>query len=180
MTGTARPITIVGNPVLHTACRPVESFDTELAHLVEDMFASMYAAGGVGLAANQIGVNLRVFVYDCPDGDGVYRKGVLVNPALEVPAAKDRVLDQGDEGCLSVPGPRAVLGRPDRATCHGFDVSGTPVTVHGTGVLARCLQHESDHLAGMLYIDRLSAKARKAVMTEFSRRQRQDAPAATA
>ncbi|MFI6908407.1 peptide deformylase [Nonomuraea sp. NPDC050394] len=175
MTGIARPITIVGTPVLHTPCRPVEHFDDDLARLVEDMFASMYAAKGVGLAANQIGVDLRVFVYDCPDADDVFRKGVIVNPRLELPPVKDRNLDTDDEGCLSVPGPRAVVGRPDLATCHGFDAAGEPVTVHGTGVLARCLQHETDHLNGMLYIDRLPAAARKAVMAEF--REHQEAPA---
>jgi peptide deformylase len=175
MTGIARPITLVGTPVLHTPCHPVERFDDDLARLVDDMFASMYAAKGVGLAANQIGVDLRVFVYDCPDADDVHQKGVIVNPRLELPAAKDRTLDTGDEGCLSVPGPRAVVGRPDLATCHGFDAAGRPVTVQGTGVLARCLQHETDHLDGMLYIDRLSAAARKAVLAEF--RERQDAQA---
>lgn len=167
MTGTARPITIVGAPVLHRPCRPVERFDDELAALAEDMFASMYKAEGVGLAANQIGVDLRLFVYDCPDGEDVYQKGVIVNPTLVLPGPGERNLDAGDEGCLSVPGPRAVVGRPDKATCHGFDVTGAPVTVHGTGVLARCLQHESDHLDGMLYIDRLSTSARKAVLREF-------------
>nr|WP_155354110.1 peptide deformylase [Acrocarpospora macrocephala] len=167
MTGTARPITIVGNPVLHTPCRPVERYDEELAALVEDMFASMYEAEGVGLAANQIGVDLRVFVYDCPDGDGVSQKGVVVNPTLVPLGPGERNLDPDDEGCLSIPGPRAVVGRPDRATAQGFDVTGAPVTVHGTGVLARCLQHETDHLDGMLYIDRLSKAARKAVLREF-------------
>ncbi|MFI6318849.1 peptide deformylase [Nonomuraea sp. NPDC050556] len=175
MTGTARPITLVGTPVLHTPCRPVEHFDDDLALLVEDMFASMYAARGVGLAANQIGVDLRVFVYDCPDADDVMRKGVIVNPRLELPAVGERKLDTGDEGCLSVPGPRAVVGRPDLATCHGFDVTGAPVTVHGTGTLARCLQHETDHLDGMLYIDRLSAAARKAVLAEYHDRQNEPA-----
>ncbi|MFI9550538.1 peptide deformylase [Nonomuraea endophytica] len=175
MTGTARPITLVGTPVLHTPCQPVERFDDDLALLVEDMFASMYAAKGVGLAANQIGVDLRVFVYDCPDADDVYRKGVIVNPTLELPAANDLNVDPGDEGCLSVPGPRAAVGRPDLATCHGFDVAGEPVTVHGTGVLARCLQHETDHLNGMLYIDRLPADVREAVLAEF--REGQSVPA---
>ncbi|MFI6483443.1 peptide deformylase [Nonomuraea sp. NPDC050663] len=170
MSGTARPITIVGTPVLHSPCRPVERFDDELAALVDDMFASMYAANGVGLAANQIGVDLRVFVYDCPDGDDVFQKGVIVNPTLVLPQGQERNLDPDDEGCLSIPGPRAVVGRPDLATCHGFDVTGAPVTVHGTGVLARCLQHETDHLDGMLYIDRLSKAARKQVMREFEER----------
>jgi peptide deformylase len=167
MAGEARPITLVGTPVLHRPCRPVESFDDDLARLADDMFASMYAAEGVGLAANQIGVDLRVFVYDCQDEDDVMRKGVIVNPTLVLPSGDDRRLDNDDEGCLSVPGARGRLARPDRATCHGFDVKGEPVTVEGTGLLARCLQHETDHLDGRLYIDRLSARARKQALKEF-------------
>ncbi|WP_061294665.1 peptide deformylase [Herbidospora cretacea] len=167
MTGTARPITIVGNPVLHTPCRPVVKFDDELALLADDMFASMYAAEGVGLAANQIGVALRIFVYDCPDADEVYQKGVVVNPTLDLPDPDDQVFDVGGEGCLSVPGPRAGLGRPNVATVHGFDLTGAPISVTGTGVLARCFQHETDHLNGILYIDHLPEEAREAVMDEF-------------
>jgi peptide deformylase len=167
MTGTVHPITLVGTPVLHQPCRPVQNFDQDLARLADDMFASMYAANGVGLAANQIGIDLRVFVYDCPDKDGTSRKGVLVNPTIEVPTGPDRTLDDGDEGCLSVPGPHASLPRPDTATCHGFDLTGAPVTVTGTGLLARCLQHETDHLEGRLYIDRLTTKARKKVLKEY-------------
>jgi peptide deformylase len=158
---------LVGTPVLHQPCRPVESFDDELAALAEDMFASMYAADGVGLAANQIGVDLRIFVYDCPDADEVMRKGVIVNPTLELPEGADRKLDDSEEGCLSVPGPRASLARPDRAVCHGFDLGGEPVSVVGTGVLARCFQHETDHLNGKLYIDRLSTRERKRVLEEM-------------
>jgi peptide deformylase len=167
MAGEVRPITLVGTPVLHRPCRPVERFDDELAALVDDMFASMYAAEGVGLAANQIGVDLRVFVYDCQDEDDVMRKGVIANPTLELPALGERRLDDGDEGCLSVPGAQAKLARPDRATCHGFDVQGNPVTVEGTGLLARCLQHETDHLEGRLYIDRLPTRTRKKVLKEY-------------
>ena len=167
MAGRVRPITLVGTPVLHRPCRPVEDFDDGLKELVDDMFASMYKADGVGLAANQIGVDLRVFVYDCPDEDGERRKGVVVNPVLELPTLENRRLDDGEEGCLSVPGPHARLARPDRATVHGFDVDGEPITVEGTGLLARCLQHETDHLEGKLYIDRLSARARKKVLQEY-------------
>lgn len=177
MTGTVRPITLVGTPVLHAPCRPVERFDDELARLVDDMFASMYAANGVGLAANQIGVDLRVFVYDCPDGDDVHQKGVIVNPRLELPDGKDRNLDRSEEGCLSVPGGHAPVARPDVATCHGFDVTGAPVTVRGTGLLARCLQHETDHLDGMLYIDRLPASVRKTVLARFREHQNASAQA---
>ncbi|XRQ06707.1 peptide deformylase [Actinomadura welshii] len=167
MAGRVRPITLVGTPVLHRPCRRVEDFDAALKELADDMFVSMYEAEGVGLAANQIGVDLRVFVYDCPDEDGERHKGVVVNPVLELPSLEDRRLDDGEEGCLSVPGPHARLARPDRATVHGFDVTGEPVTVEGTGVLARCLQHETDHLEGRLYIDRLSARARKKVLKEY-------------
>ncbi|MDA0635218.1 peptide deformylase [Nonomuraea sp. MCN248] len=157
----------VGDPVLHTPCEPVTRFDDELRALVDDMFASMYAADGVGLAANQIGVSLRVFVYDCPDADDVRHRGVVVNPTLELPGLGARRLDPGEEGCLSVPGQYAPLPRSDRAAAHGFDAEGRPVSVEGTGMLARCLQHEVDHLDGHLYIDRLPAKRRKQVLAAY-------------
>ncbi|KAB2386119.1 peptide deformylase [Actinomadura montaniterrae] len=167
MAGQVRPITLVGTPVLHRACRPVQEFDAALAELADDMFASMYAAEGVGLAGNQIGVDLRIFVYDCPDEDGERHKGTVVNPVLELPDLADRRLDDSEEGCLSVPGPHARVARPDHATVRGFDVKGNPVMVEGTGLLARCLQHETDHLEGKVYIDRLSARARKKVLKEY-------------
>ncbi|MFG2086940.1 peptide deformylase [Spirillospora sp. NPDC048824] len=167
MAGLVRPITLVGTPVLHRPCRPVEEFGPALRELADDMFASMYEADGVGLAANQIGVDLCVFVYDCPDEDGERHKGAVVNPVLELPVLENRRLDDDEEGCLSVPGPHARLARPDRAVVHGFDVTGGQVTVAGTGLLARCLQHETDHLEGRLYIDRLSARSRKKVLKEF-------------
>ncbi|GII89260.1 peptide deformylase 4 [Sphaerisporangium siamense] len=165
--GTVLPIRLVGDPVLHRPCRPVTAFDDSLARLVEDMFASVYAAEGVGLAANQIGVDLQVFVYHCPDGDNEFQKGVVVNPTLVMPDAGNRRLDVHDEGCLSVPGQRASLARPDRAVAHGYDVHGAPITVLGTGVLARCLQHETDHLEGRLYIDRLPADRRRQVLDAY-------------
>ncbi|MFI9591563.1 peptide deformylase [Nonomuraea sp. NPDC052265] len=165
--GEVQPIVHVGDPVLHHPCEPVTRFDGELAALVDDMFASMYAAEGVGLAANQIGVPLRVFVYDCPDAEGVQHKGVVVNPTLELPGLGERRLDPDEEGCLSVPGQFAPLPRPDHAAVHGFDAEGRPVTVEGTGLLARCLQHETDHLDGYLYIDRLPAKRRKQVLAGY-------------
>lgn len=165
--GEVRPIVQVGDPVLHAPCEPVTRFDAALAALVEDMFASMYAAEGVGLAANQIGVALRVFVYDCPDENGDRHKGVVVNPSLELPGRGERHLDAGEEGCLSVLGQYAPLPRPDHATVHGFDAEGAAVTVEGTGMLSRCLQHETDHLDGYLYIDRLPAKRRKQVLAAY-------------
>lgn len=163
------PIRYVGDPVLHRPCRPVTGFDEELAGLVRDMFASMYAAEGVGLAANQIGVDLRVFVYDCPDATEEWRKGVVVNPTLVLPEPADRTVAEYEEGCLSVPGQRAELGRSDRAVVHGFDVTGASLMVEGTGLLARCLQHETDHLDGRLYIDLLPAGHRERVLADYER-----------
>lgn len=165
--GSARPITVVGNPVLHRECRDVTAFDDELAGLIDDMFASQRAAEGVGLAANQIGVDRKVFVYDCPDDDGVRHVGVVVNPVLEELPAELRALDDSNEGCLSVPGAYASLARPDYAVVHGQDAQGEPISVRGTGYFARCLQHETDHLYGRLYIDRLSKRERKDALRQM-------------
>ncbi|MDX3225694.1 peptide deformylase [Streptomyces sp. ME19-01-6] len=166
--GTARPITVVGNPVLHKECQDVTEFDDKLAALVDDMFASQKAAEGVGLAANQIGVDLKVFVYDCPDDDGVRHVGVVCNPVLDELPADRRVLDDSNEGCLSVPTAYAELARPDYAVVRGQDAEGKPIAVRGTGYFARCLQHETDHLYGRLYIDRLSKRDRKDVLRQMA------------
>ncbi|GHJ31255.1 peptide deformylase 4 [Streptomyces hygroscopicus subsp. sporocinereus] len=166
--GTARPITVVGNPVLHKECKDVTAFDDELARLVDDMFASQRAAEGVGLAANQIGVDLKVFVYDCMDDEGVRHVGVVCNPVLEELPADRRVLDDSNEGCLSVPTAYAPLARPDYAVVRGQDLDGKPIAVRGTGYFARCLQHETDHLYGYLYIDRLSKRDRKDVLKQMA------------
>jgi peptide deformylase len=166
--GTARPITVVGNPVLHRPCKPVESFDEELAALIDDMFKSMEAAEGVGLAANQIGVDARVFVYDCPDDDGVRHAGHVINPVLDELDPARRVLDDHNEGCLSVPTAYASLARPDYAVVRGQDMHGNPIAVEGRGYFARCLQHETDHLNGYLYIDRLSKRERKDALRQMS------------
>ena len=125
------------------------------------MFATMTAAEGVGLAANQVGVDLAVFVYDCPDDDHVRHSGVLCNPVVILPEGKDRVLDTADEGCLSLPGAYQELSRPDHAICRGQDETGAEVEITGTGLLSRCLQHETDHLNGTVFGDRLSSRARK-------------------
>ncbi|WAP58205.1 peptide deformylase [Streptomyces sp. S465] len=166
--GTARPITVVGNPVLHRECKDVTVFDDELARLVDDMFASQRAAEGVGLAANQIGVDLKVFVYDCMDDEGVRHVGVVCNPVLDELPAERRVLDDSHEGCLSVPTAYASLARPDYAVVRGQDLDGKPIAVRGTGYFARCLQHETDHLYGYLYIDRLSKRDRKDALKQMA------------
>jgi peptide deformylase len=159
--GTVRPITRWGEPVMHSPCAPVVEFDDALRALVADMVATMRAADGVGLAATQIGVSLRVFVFDCPDSEHVVHRGVVCNPVLALPEGADRVLDEAEEGCLSLPGAYAASARPDFARVEGKDEHGQPVAYEGTGVLARCLQHETDHLNGTVFGDRLPQKARK-------------------
>ncbi|MEU2025608.1 peptide deformylase [Streptomyces sp. NPDC016469] len=166
--GTSRPITVVGNPVLHKECKDVTEFGDELAALIDDMFASQRTAEGVGLAANQIGVDLKVFVYDCPDDEGVRHVGAICNPVLEELPPEARVLDDSGEGCLSVPTAYASLARPDYAVVRGQDAKGNPVRVRGTGYFARCLQHETDHLYGYLYIDRLSKRERKDALRQMA------------
>ncbi|WP_375477560.1 peptide deformylase [uncultured Jatrophihabitans sp.] len=165
---------MVGDPTLASAASEVTDFGAELAGLVEDLFASLAVAEGVGLAAPQIGVGLAVFVYDCPDGSGGRARGHVVNPTIETAGAQV----SGDEGCLSVPGPYHELARADRATVRGLDMHGTPVEVAGSGYFARCLQHETDHLRGMLYIDHLPRNRRRRVLREMAPFE-WNAPAAT-
>jgi peptide deformylase len=168
-----RPIRIIGDPVLHHPTRPVEVFDDELKVLVEDMFETMAAAEGVGLAANQVGVDLRLFVYDCPDEQTRTRvRGVVVNPVLETSELPGEALpdeDEDQEGCLSVPGEQYPTGRADWARVTGVDLDRHPVTVEGRGFLARCLQHETDHLDGMIYVERLVGKHGRAARKQVRR-----------
>lgn len=159
--GTVRRITRWGEDVMHARTKPVTEFDDELHAIIRDMFATMKAADGVGLAATQIGLDISVFVYDCPDEDLVRRKGVFCNPKVTLPEGKDRHLVSDEEGCLSLPGAYQPLSRTNLATCTGQDAFGQDQTVVGTGLLARCLQHETDHLDGMVFGDRLSARLRK-------------------
>jgi peptide deformylase len=164
--GTARPITRWGEPVMHRVLRDVEAFDDELHRLVADLVATMRAADGVGLAANQVGVDLKVFVFDCVDDDAVRHSGVVCNPVLELPEGRDRRLEEADEGCLSLPGAFIACARPSFATVRGVDQFGEPVTFSGDGLLARCLQHETDHLHGTVFADRLGRRARKRLLHE--------------
>ncbi|MFK5635232.1 MULTISPECIES: peptide deformylase [unclassified Ornithinimicrobium] len=163
-----RPITVIGHRALHAPTKKVKEVTEDVRTLVADMFETMEAADGVGLAANQVGVRLRVFVYDCPVPDGPNARGVVVNPVLErlgTPAPLD--LEEDGEGCLSVPGEWFPLARHPRARVTGTDLDGHEVVVEGEGLLARCLQHETDHLDGYLYVDRLTGplktEAREAV-----------------
>lgn len=149
------PIRIVGDPVLRTPTRPVTAFDDTLRRLVDDLFDTNTAANGAGLAANQIGVGLRVFVYDV---EGV--RGVVVNPTIETSGVPETMPDPEEdwEGCLSVPGESFPTGRAGWAKITGFDAAGEPVEVEGRDYLARCFQHETDHLDGLLYLDRLTGR----------------------
>jgi peptide deformylase len=167
--GTVHPMTRWGTPVMHRPQQLVTSYDDTLRTLVADMVATMYAADGVGLAACQIGVDQAVFVFDCPDDDGVRTVGVVCNPVLTLPEGKDRELDEGDEGCLSYPGAFVELARPDRATVHGFDADGSPVEFTGDDLLARCLQHETDHTLGRVFGDRLPTKLRKKLQKQMEK-----------
>ncbi|MET8177573.1 peptide deformylase [Streptomyces sp. NPDC005336] len=164
--GAVRPIRLLGDPGLGAPCEEVTAFDTALARLVEDMYATMYAAHGVGLAANQIGVPLRVFVYDCPDDEDHRHLGHVVNPRL---VEADGVTVRGPEGCLSLPGIEAGTPRYDRAVVEGMTVTGEPVRVEGTGFFARCLQHENDHLDGGLFTDRLTGLRRRRALRAVRR-----------
>ena len=154
---TIRPICITGEPVLHSVAKEVTVFDQELRDLVLDMYETMDEAPGVGLAAPQIGVGLRIFTYDWPNEDGSERRGVIINPVLEVGAISKELPDEEteSEGCLSVPGERFPLKRADHAIVTGVDLDQNPVHIEAHGWFARIFQHEFDHLNGILYVDRL-------------------------
>ena len=155
---SVKPIRLFGDPVLRTPAEPVRDFDAELRRLVKDLTDSMLDAPGVGLAAPQIGVGLRVFTYHIDD-----QLGHLINPSLRLSEEEET----DDEGCLSFPGLQYPTTRAHAVIASGFDMHGEPVTVEGTGQLARCVQHETDHLDGILFIDRLDPAQRKLAMKEI-------------
>jgi peptide deformylase len=154
--------------VLHRPTRPVVDFDAGLMELVRDMFATMAMADGVGLASTQVGDDRSFFVFRCPDADQRLHAGVVCNPVVELPTGPGRHLVGEEEGCLSLPGAYATLARPDRAVCRGQDQTGAPVEIVGTGLLARCLQHETDHLAGTVFGDRLSGRLRQKLQADHA------------
>lgn len=167
------PIRTFGDPVLRTPAAPVDTFDAALRKLTDDMIETMYDAPGVGLAAPQIGVSKRVVVFDAGDGPKV-----LVNPELvpldgrsSIPGLVDEIdpdeVWQFDEGCLSVPGKYWPIDRPAFAWARGFDVDGKPVEYAGDELLGRVLQHEVDHIDGILLLDRLSKRVRKQALRDL-------------
>ena len=159
--GDVRPLTRWGTPVMHRPQQRVTVFDDALRSLAADMVATMYAAEGVGLAACQIGEDVAMFVFDCPDESDQRTVGVVCNPVLELPEGRDRVLDDSPEGCLSYPGAFVDCARPDFAAVTGQGLDGQPVRFEGDGLLAKCLQHETDHTAGIVFGDRVSARSMK-------------------
>ena len=150
-----QPIRLFGDPVLRTPATPVTDFDKELRRLVEDLTDTMLGAPGAGLAAPQIGVGLRVFTWNVDD-----ELGHLVNPTLDL----SEELQDGPEGCLSLPGLTFDCKRALSVVAKGFNMYGDPVTIEGSELLSRAIQHETDHLDGVLFIDRLDREARKAAM----------------
>jgi peptide deformylase len=153
-----RPIRLFGDPVLRRRAEEVVDFDAELRRLVADLTDTMLDAPGAGLAAPQLGVGLRVFTWQV-EGE----VGHLVNPVLDL---SEEVQD-GPEGCLSIPGLVYDCRRALRAVARGFDMHGEPLVIEGTDYLARALQHETDHLDGILFIDQLDPEARKAAMRDI-------------
>ena len=156
---TIRPVRLFGDPILRTAADPVTDFDQQLRVLVKDLTQTLDDAQGAGLAAPQIGVGQRVFAYAVRG-----ERGYLVNPVLDFPDEEDQ---EGEEGCLSFPGIYYDVKRRLNAVARGFDERGDPIQVVGTEVLARCLQHETDHLDGVLFIDRMDQATRKRAMKEI-------------
>lgn len=165
------PIVITGEPVLHSKAAPVTEFDYSLRTLVDDMFQTMDEAPGVGLAAPQAGVGLRVFVYGWVDDDDVEHRGVAINPELwQSPLSTAPLHEMAEtEGCLSVPGERFALRRAHRVILRAHDLSGAPFEVTADGWLARIFQHEYDHLDGVLYVDRLDHANAKAAAKAVKR-----------
>jgi peptide deformylase len=156
---TVRQVRLFGDPALTSASDPVTDFDKQLRTLVRDLTDTLRDERGSGLAAPQVGVPLRVFVFDV---DGV--RGHLVNPELELPDDEEQV---GPEGCLSIPGLHYDTRRRLNAVARGVDMHGRPAQVVGTAEVARCLQHETDHLAGVLFLDRLDPAVRRSAMRDI-------------
>lgn len=158
---TVMQIRTLGDPVLRETATPVVVFDETLRRLADDLLETMYAAPGVGLAANQVGLRMSCFVYDDRDGHA----GFVANPELSDLEDEDTF----EEGCLSIPGPYHPTVRALRVRLRGSGLDGRPLDIRAEGILARIFQHETDHLDGMLYIDRLDDDGRRDVMSQLRR-----------
>ena len=168
-----REIVIMGDPVLRQRAAPIVAFDDELARLVDDMFETMYHAEGIGLAANQVGVAKQVLVVDIRDEkDAAAGRMALINPRI-VMVSDD--LDREAEGCLSIPGLEEVVERPWGVRVEAMDVKGEPVSVEADALLARALQHEIDHLEGILFLDRVSPLKRRMLLQKWKKAKAENA-----
>ncbi len=167
-----RPVRIYGDPVLREKSQPVTSFDDELRRLVADLYETMRAYDGAGLAAPQVGVPLRLFVVDVPVEDGTRTRMAIANPVLSERSGDDTA----EEGCLSMPGVYEDVTRSASVTVRGVDEHGKPVEVIAEGFLARALQHESDHLDGVLFVDRLSPLKRQFLKRQLAALARGEVP----
>jgi len=156
---SVKPIRLLGDPVLRTPADPVVTFDKELRNLVKDLQETLVNEGGAGLAAPQIGVGLRLFAFDVDDV-----VDYLINPELTFPDEEEQ---DGPEGCLSIPGIYVDTKRRMNVVAKGVNMYGDPVRLVGAGLLSRCVQHETDHLDGVLFIDRLDREARKDAMKQI-------------
>ena len=172
-----RPIVIYGDPCLHQRAEEVTVFDEDLRTLVADMFETMDAAPGVGLAAPQIGVGKRLFVYSYPDDDDNPRRGVIINPEIvrSPIVLRDPDEDEESEGCLSVPGFYENVDRPQKVRIKALDRDGKPYEMVAEGLLAVCIQHECDHLNGKLFVDYLSNLKRDRIKKKLEKQHRQQA-----
>jgi peptide deformylase len=159
-----REVRLLGDPVLRTAAEPVAEFTDEIRELIADMFETMYTEDGVGLAAPQVGLSVRVIVVD-PHEDGV-RPVALVNPAI---MERSRETERGEEGCLSIPGVKDIVERAAHIAIEGLDREGNPVRIEANGLQARVLQHEVDHLDGILFFDRLSPLKRRMLLRRWEK-----------
>ncbi len=162
-----REIRLLGDEVLRRRADEVEAYDDELRDLVGDLWETMYHAEGVGLAAPQVGISRRILVVDVRD-DGDPRRVALVNPVIVETSART---EKGPEGCLSIPGLEDVVERAVKIQVDGMDPNGEPLSFEATGLFARALQHEIDHLDGILFLDRVSAIKRRMLMAKW-RKQR--------
>ena len=162
-----RDIVLMGDPVLRQRATPVDIFDDELKKLVDDMYETMYHAEGIGLAANQIGIARQVLVVDIRDEkDAAAGRMALINPRIVMVTDE---LDKESEGCLSIPGLEEVVERPWGVRVEGVDVAGKPVSVEAEALLARALQHEIDHLEGILFLDRVSPLKRRMLLQKWKK-----------
>jgi peptide deformylase len=167
-----REIRILGDPVLRAPAEEVLEFDVEIQNLAKDMLETMYRASGIGLAGPQVGVSRRVIVLDVGEADGEEVGPVaLVNPRV---VESSRKRDRAPEGCLSIPGMEEVVERPASVTVEGYTPQGEPVTIEADGLFSRALQHEIDHLDGVLFIDRLSPLKRRMAMKKWQKSQAEE------